>query len=154
MKKLYLLEKDRNEEEKRTGKASYQTIAKRFFRDMILCNNIVNVDEDLLYNIELGDIEEYYDYDGNERTKEEYEKDEKGDIYSQFVDIYQYYLLNINGYDVDYLKELAEDNNDNSIIIAYSNKLDCYVLLVTHFGTGWSYVPTNIALTSNIDESF
>lgn len=153
MKKFYKLMKDRNEEEKRTGKASYRTIVDRFFDSMLLCNNILEVDPELLYNIEMGDVRYYVDNEGNYRTREEYENDTTGNIYEEYEDIYQYFLTDINYYGVEYLKELAEDNEDNSIILAYSEKLELYVLLVTHFGTSWDYIPTNIELTEEYKES-
>lgn len=154
MKKFYKLEKDRNELEKRTGKASYRTIIDRFFDNMILCNNILEVDPDLFCNIEVGDICEYRDNNGDYYTREQYENDTTGEIYNEQVEIYQCFLTDINYYDIEYLKELAENNNDNSIILAYSEKLEMYVLLVTHFGTGWDYVPTNIQLTEDFKETY
>ena len=153
MKKFYKLMKDRNEEVKRTGKASYRTIVERFFDSMLLCNNIPQIDPDIWNNIEIGDICDYIDSEGNYHTKEEYENDTTGDIYEQYADIYQYFLTDINYYGVEYLKQLAEDNNDNSIILAYSEKLELYVLLVTHFGISWDCVQTNIKLTEDYKES-
>lgn len=153
MKKFYKLMKDRNEEEKRTGKASYGTIIDRYFNSMLLCNNIPEIDPDIFHNIKVGDICDYIDSEGNYHTREEYENDTTGEIYEEYADIYQFFLTDINYYGLQHLKELAEDNNDNSIILAWSEKLKMYVLLVTHAGTGWSYVPTNIALTEDYKES-
>jgi len=127
MKKFYLMEQDRNEEEKRTGKASYASIINRFFKNLVLCNDIVKVD------YELEDvIGKQYDEESEE-----------------YVDIYQYFITDIPSWSLEYLQELVKDNNDDSILLLYSNVLNCYVLAVTHFGTGWSYVPTNIALTES-----
>ena len=153
MKKFYKLMKDRNEEEKRTGKASYRTIVDRYFDSMLLCNNIPEIDPDIWCNIEVGEIYDYMDSDGNYYTREEYENDTTGDIYEEQSDIYQYFLTDINYYGVEHLKELLKDNNDNSIILAWSEKLELYVLLVTHFGTSWDYIPTNIELTEDYKES-
>lgn len=153
MKKFYKLMEDRNEEEKRTGKASYKSIIDRYFNNMLLCNNILEIDDELLYNIELGSIYDYLDNEGNYRTHEEYENDETGEIYEECCDIYQYFLTDLNYYDVEHLRNLVENDEESPIILAYSNKLDMYVLLVTHFGTGWDYVQTSIELTENFDEA-
>ena len=48
------------------------------------------------------------------------------------------------------MKELTENNND--IIISYSDMLECDVLLVDHYGTSWDYVSTNIDITDDIEE--
>ena len=125
MKKLYLDETKRNEEEKRTGKSSYKTLIDRFISDLVLCNNLPNIDDSIFYNIQVGEL-----------TEE--------------TEIFQYYLCNINQWDIESLKELTNDNND--IIISYSDLLECDVLMVDHWGTGWDYVPTTIELTNNIEE--
>ena len=62
---------------------------------LLLCNEIVNVDECLFDNIEGGELYDYYDKDGNEITYEE--QDELGGengATEQMRDIYQYYLIN------------------------------------------------------------
>ncbi len=80
---------------------------------MILCNELPNVFPDMWEYIENG---EYYD--------------EENDTYSE---IFQYYI--IDGHTAEQLKE----HTDN--IIFYIEALDLYVLGVTHWGTGWDYVP-------------
>lgn len=50
-------------------------------------------------------------------------------------EIYQYYIVDDNGARI--LKEINE-------IVFYNEELDMYVWGVTHFGTSWSYVLTNI----------
>lgn len=100
---------------------------------LLLCNEIVNVDECLFDNIEDGELYDYYDKDGNEITREEY--DELGwynGATEQMRDIYQYYLINNS------LADMLGRHTDS--IIFYSDKLDLYVLGVTHFGTAWSHV--------------
>lgn len=72
--------------------------------------------------------------------------DEENDDY---VDIYQYYLIDINSYALEKLQEL--DCKD--LIIAWSDTLEEYVLMVTHFGTGWDYILTDIEPTTDIDEA-
>lgn len=152
MKKIYKLMQYRNREEKRTGKASYKTVFDRFIKEGFLCNNIRDIDPSIWENISVGDLYYYIDTDGNERTREEYENDETGEIYEEATDIYQYFLCNLSKWDIEELQEIEKENQDNSIILSYSDLLDCDVLMVTHWGTSWDYVPTNIELTENFDE--
>lgn len=83
---------------------------------LILCNEIVKQYENL-------ELEHGTDYD------------EENDIY---IDIYQYYI--IDDYTARFLKEYTQE------IIFYHNELDIYILGVTHFGTSWNYVLTDIKL--------
>lgn len=54
-----------------------------------------------------------------------------------YEDIYQYYIVSDNGAEI--LKEAGE-------IVYYNEKLDMYVWGVTHYGTSWDYVLTDIKL--------
>lgn len=54
-----------------------------------------------------------------------------------YVDIFQYYIVDTNGADI--LKEVGE-------IVYYNEKLDMYLWGVTHYGTSWDYVLTDIKL--------
>ena len=92
---------------------------------LILCNNIPQVDEYLYDYIENGNLIEYYDENGEE-CDEENARDERD------AEIFQWYL--IDNSTADRLKR------STSQLIFYSEKLDVYVLGVTHFGTGWDYV--------------
>lgn len=123
--KFYKKIEKRNEIEKQTGKASYSTLVHRFIDNLVLCNNILQLDEFLFDNIVVGEI-------------------------GEDTEIYQAYIIDIANYNIEYLQENLENTND--IIIAYSDMLDCYVLLVDHFGTSWDYVYTDVELTDNIDE--
>lgn len=100
---------------------------------LLLCNSIVNVDNSIWDNIENGDLYDYYDKDGNEITREEYEElGWENGAEEQMRDVYQYYLIN------ESLAHMLINHTDN--LIFYSDELDLYVLGVTHFGTGWSCV--------------
>lgn len=118
---IYKKIEDRNDMEKK-GFASYRTLVHRFVDNLVLCNNILELDEFLFDNIVVGKI-------------------------GEDTEIYQAYIIDIANYNIEYLQE-----NTNDIIIAYSELLDCYVLLVDHFGTSWDYVPTDVKLTDNIEE--
>ena len=60
----------------------------------------------------------------------------------EYTDIYQYYII-----DDDVAKRLQEINE----IVYYHNRLDIYILGVTHFGTSWNYVFTDIKLVKTDD---
>lgn len=123
--KIYKEMEKRNEYEKQYGKASYSTLVHKYIDNLILCNNILEIDENLFGNIEVGEI-------------------------GEDTEIYQAYITDLNNYDVEYMQQDLENTND--IIVAYSDMLDCYILLVDHLGTSWEYVGTDIELTENIDE--
>lgn len=118
-----------NEEERRTGKISYARLIERISDNLILCNNIVNIDENLFGNIVLGEIY-------NEETEEE-------------TEIYQYFIIDIDDYTIETLQEAK----CNDLIIAYSETLENYILMVDHLGTAWSYVMTDIEYTTNYEEA-
>ena len=95
---------------------------------MILCNNIVEADEDLFDNVCHGSLTAYYDEEGDECDEEKaYDSRER--------EIFQWYLI-----DEQTAERLIQSTDE---IIFYSNELDLYVLGVTHFGTAWDYVDTD-----------
>lgn len=119
---------DLNEEEKKYNKISYRRLIDRISNGIWLFNNapkLSNYD----FEFEIGS-----DYD--EETEE-------------YSDVYQYYLIHINNFTLYKLKE----NNYEDLIIAWSETLEEYVLMVTHFGTSWDYVLTDIEPTTNPEES-
>lgn len=72
--------------------------------------------------------------------------DEEND---EYVEIYQYYLINIDNYTL----ELLQKNNCTDLIIAWSETLEEYILCVDHFGTSWDYVLTDIEPTTDYNEA-
>ena len=79
----------------------------------ILCNNIADIDDELMYTT-IG-------YECDEETEE-------------YPEIFQYYLTNCS-------EDLCEFLNEHfGLMFAYSEKLELWVLLVDHCGTGWDYV--------------
>ena len=62
----------------------------------------------------------------------------------EYLEVYQYYLIND-----DLAKRLIEINE----VVYYHEKLDIYVLGVTHFGTSWSYVLTDLKLIE-LDDTY
>lgn len=77
------------------------------------------------------------DYEYSHETIEELEQDIDALECPNKQDIYQFYLVSDNA------KDPLEMANE---IIFYSELLDCYVWGVTHFGTSWSYVLTDIEI--------
>lgn len=116
-----------NEEERRTNRISYRRLIERLGR-VWLFNKAPELSE---YNFEYVVNSDY---------------DEEND---QYIDIYQYYLIDVDEYTIEKLNEL----NCKDVIIAYSEKLEEYVLMVDHFGTSWDYVMTDIEPTTNFEEA-
>ena len=52
-----------------------------------------------------------------------------------YVEIYQYYIISERD-----AERLAEYTNE---LVYYNDRLDVYLLGVSHFGTSWDYVPSN-----------
>lgn len=77
-----------------------------------------------------------FEYAGYENWELEngLEEDEDGDYY----EIYQYYIISDGGARI--LKDLTDE------LVFYHEELDMYLWGITHFGTAWSYVLTDIKL--------
>lgn len=104
-------------------KTVYTTYAKAVDwcgNSIVLCNNVPEIDQSVWDNFEGNYLE-------NEGTEDE-----------RYRDIYQWYITDCNQSDVEWLIK----NFD--LIFTYSEKLDCYILCVDHFGTGWSYVACEV----------
>lgn len=54
--------------------------------------------------------------------------------------VFQDYIISESGY--DFLAEYTDE------LVFYNEKLDVYIWAVTHFGTGWDYVLTDIKLVT------
>lgn len=134
MRKLIYLCKSRydelNEYEKEHGKISYKTLLKYYdiYNNMVLCNKIGELDYSLYDNVETGSVY-------NEETDE-------------YEEIYQYFIIDFASWMLDDIKKKYNDE----LIITYSDMLECYVLMVDHWGTGWDYVLTDIDFTTDYDE--
>ena len=130
-KLMYLCEsrfKELNEYEKEHKRISYRTLLNYYNITPILCNNIINIEECLYDNIEVGSI-----------------YNEEEDYYE---DIYQYFIIDLSQWELEDIKEKYNEE----LIICYSEMLDNYILCVNHFGTGWSYVLTDIEYTTDYEE--
>lgn len=146
------------------GYVDYATLAKAF--DAVLNNGIMRSTRDIGYweqesgfidnsekIEELQEQKEELDYklndlleEGNEKEankirQEIYDVEEQIEILqeeennSYNTDIFQYYIISSQGAEI--LKEINE-------IVFYNEELDIYVWGVTHWGTAWDYVLTDI----------
>ena len=116
-----------NEEERKTNKISYRRLIERI-GDIWLFNKAPKLSE--------------YDFEYEIGT----DYDEENDYY---YDIYQYYLIDTNDYIIQKLNKCKCED----VIIAWSEKLENYILMVTHFGMSWDYIMTDFEPTTNYDEA-
>ena len=100
---------------RQNGRVDYATLAKSF--DAVLANGII----EKTYDIGYWELENGTDYD------------EEDDYY---YDIFQYFIISGSG------AQILEDYTDE--IVYYNEELDMYVWGVTHWGTSWDYVLTDI----------
>lgn len=101
---------------KRVEIVSYKEAIEDITRgNVLLCNNIKSIDEDIC----------------NETIN--YNCDEDG----EYPDIFQYFLCDLTQCDLEYIKNMYPE-----IIIGYSKKLELHVLMVDHYGTSWCAVDT------------
>lgn len=137
--KMYVKKEDLNEYEKKHNKISFKRLIDRLFTDLILCNDITK----LFYN-EIGgnycepQIELGMDYDEENETQ---------------FDIYQFFIVDFESWKYDNIFQKYSEQLGKEFILYYIDELDLYILGVTHLGTGWDYVLTDIEPTENIDES-
>lgn len=80
-----------------------------------------------------NNIFEYAGY-GNWALESGEEEDEDG----YFQEVYQYYIISDSG--ASFLDEYTDE------LVFYNEELDMYLWGITHFGTSWDYVLTNIKL--------
>lgn len=134
------------------GRVDYRTLASTF--DAVMSNDIIEKTRDIGYWEAVGVSEEYYEYNGDEYTYEELDElrdeyDDESEEYEAILealdnpyyhDIFQYYIVSDNGAEI--LAEAGE-------IVYYNEELDMYVWGVTHWGTAWDYVLTNIRIEND-----
>lgn len=156
---------------KENGRLDYLTLAKSF--DAILNNNIMEATASIGYwETENGSKEYYEDNNGNTYTYDEKEehieelearieeleeleteeaeaeieeirKDIEALEDAHYDEIFQYFIISDNGAEI--LKNWTNE------IVFYNEELDMYVWGVTHWGTGWDYVLTDIRLNCGED---
>ena len=99
------------------GYMDYRTLAKSF--SMVLANDLIT----LTQSIGCWEIVNGCEYE------------EESDTYA---DIFQYYVISDQGAEI--LTELTNE------IVFYNEEINLYVWGVTHYGTSWDYVLTDIKL--------
>ena len=104
------------------GYVDYRTLAKAL--DAVLNNNIISNTQDIGY---------WEEVNGSEY-------DEENDDY---IEVYQYFI--ISDYGAKILQEMTDE------IVWYNEDLDMYVWGVTHWGTSWDYVLTDIKCNVGYD---
>ena len=101
-----------------TKYTTYSIAVNWFNNDFVLCNNITDIDgESILMNAR---------FDSYDEENESY------------LDIFQYFLTDCSESDVEFLEKTFD------LKFSYSDKLDCFVLCVDHYGTSWDYVSCEI----------
>jgi len=79
-----------------------------------------------------------YEFYTNRKEELEEEKEDLEREQDETPDIYQYFIISDNGARI--LQELTDE------IVFYLPVLDCYIWGVTHWGTAWDYVLTDIKI--------
>lgn len=113
------------------GYLDYRTLA-RILEDVILNNNLMTL-KGLEWELVSGEDSYGCDIDGEPC---DIESDECCNIYP--IDIYQTYIISETGY--HFLNRYTDE------IVYYNEELDLYLWGITHFGTSWDYVLTNIKI--------
>lgn len=83
-----------------------------------------------------------YEYAGYENWQLESGEEENEDGY--FYDVYQYYIITYSG--ARFLERYTDE------IVYYNEELDMYLWGITHFGTSWDYVLTDIKLRIHLED--
>ena len=168
MEKKYFYGNEISDYGVKNGRVDYRTLAKCF--DAVLNNEIMKKTYDIGYweqesgfidnSNEIEELQEQinniqYDIDEILDSDESFEDSKKYIAMKELIEeleeqireleeeqdyieeIFQYYIVSYNG--VELLKEANE-------IIYYNETLDMYVWGVTHYGTSWDYVLTNIKI--------
>lgn len=123
------------------GYVDYRTLAQAF--NAILNNDVISKTSSIGYWEQVGGSEYYYeDDDCNTIQQEEYDElsDEEQDKYSECCrEVFQWFIVDDNGAKI--LQELTDE------VLYYNEELDMYLWGVTHYGTSWDYVLTNIKVS-------
>lgn len=127
--KMYIRKDDLTDYEKENNKISFRRLVERLFTDMVMCNNITKLfytDINGVYSEPQKEIGEDYNTENDE-----------------YIDVYQYFIVDFSNWTYDFMKKYQEQLG-SEFILYYIDELDMYILGVTHFGTGWDYVLTDI----------
>lgn len=143
---------------KENGYLDYATFAKAF--DAVMNNSIMentceigyweqengiidNSEEIEKLEEQIEDLEEGFEEYTDIQEKIDELKEEQEQSYNQ--DIFQYFIVSDQG--AEMIKQYTEDP------LFYNETLDMYVWGITHYGTAWSYVLTDVKLNCK-EEAF
>lgn len=143
---------------KENGYLDYATFAKAF--DAVMNNSIMentceigyweqenwiidNSEEIEELEEQIEDLEEGFEEYTDIQEKIDELKEEQEQSYNQ--DIFQYFI--VSDYGAEMIKQYTEDP------LFYNETLDMYVWGITHYGTAWSYVLTDVNLNCK-EEAF
>lgn len=118
MKKKYFYGQEISEYGTKNGYVDYRTLSK-VVGDAILNNRVIGISSTL------DEWELYNGIDYNAET-------------NQHIEIYQYYIVSDRGAEF-----LCNHTNE---IVYYNAELDIYLWAITHCGTAWNYVLTDIPI--------
>lgn len=79
---------------------------------------------------------EIYEFGGYENW--ELVNGEEENEYGDYLEVYQYYIISYGGY--AFLRDYTDE------LVYYHEQLNMYLWGITHFGTSWDYVLTDIKL--------
>ena len=146
----------------KNGYVDYSTLSKAF--DGVIANDIIEKTNGVIgyweqtsgmidNSEEIEELQEkieelMLDNDNDEHTEEIEELQDKINELEEeqdyYPDIFQYYIVSDSG------AKLLEEINE---IVFYNEELDMYVWGVTHFGTSWDYVLTDIKCNVPYEEA-
>lgn len=136
--KMYIKKENLNEYEREHNKISFKTLVNKLFIDMILCNDITKLfytDINGVYTEPQVEIGEDYDQEAEE-----------------YIDIYQYFIVDFSSWTYDLMTKYSKQFG-KEFILYYIEELNLYILGVTHFGTGWDYVLTDIEPSEDMQDT-
>lgn len=152
----YFYGNEASEYGKEMGYLDYETFAKAF--DAVLANDFITKTFDVGYwEQENGIIDNSEEIEELKEKLEELQENSEEFIeiqeqieeleYQQekYPDIYQYFIISYRG--AELIKEYTNDP------LFYNEELNLYVWGVTHYGTSWSYVLTDVELNCG-EEAF
>lgn len=131
MKKMYFGQQV-SEHGKAHGFVDYRTLSK-VVGDTILCNDMESRFYKGVLELEHGEMTKYYDAEGNEVSfnSDEIEEEESKTVY-------QWYIISDEGAEF-----LTEHTNE---LVFFDSEISVNVWGVTHCGTSWDYVLTDVEI--------
>lgn len=136
--KMYVKNEDLTQYEKENNKISFRRLIEKLFANMVLCNDITKLfytDINGVYTEPQIEIGEDYDTETDE-----------------YIDIYQYFIVDFSNWTYELMTKYQEQFG-KEFILYYIEELNLYILGVTHFGTGWDYVLTDIEPSESMKDT-